>query len=118
MSLYAANNICKCIARFSSREQGTLAGFIGNGRLNKPWEKELIGEFAARVGSELVAFFPRDEIFYEAEVNQRTVMEHCPEHAVSGMFQALSRTVFDSPPLVSPIPFEPAELEQLVRRHG
>jgi len=118
MSLYAANNICKCIARFSSRDKGTLAGIIGNGRLNKSWEKELISEFAAKVGSELVAFFPRDEIFYEAEVNQRTVMEYRAEHAISGMFQTLSRTVFDSPPLVSPIPFEPKELEQLVRRHG
>ena len=118
MSLYAANNICKCIARFASRDKGTLAGVIGNGRLNKPWERDLIGEFASKVGSTLVKFFPRDEVFYESEVNQRTVMEYSPEHDVAGLFRALSQNIVDSPPLVCPDPFEPEELERLVRRHG
>jgi nitrogenase iron protein NifH len=118
MSLYAANNICKCIARFAARGNGTLAGIIGNGRLNKPWEKELIEGFAKKVGSTLVAFFPRDEVFYESEVNQRTVMEYSPEHAIASRFRALSAKIVDSPPLVRPSPFTPEELERLVRRHG
>ena len=58
MSLYAANNICKCIARFASRGNGTLAGIIGNARLNKDWERDLIQEFADSVGARLVGLFP------------------------------------------------------------
>jgi nitrogenase iron protein NifH len=118
MSLYAANNICKCIARFSSRDRGRLAGIIGNGRLNKPWEKDLIHEFATGVGSELVAFFPRDEIFHEAEVHQRTVMEYRSDHPVSGLFEALSRTVADASQLVCPTPYEQKDLDLLVKRHA
>ncbi len=44
MSLYAANNICKFIPRFSSRDTGTLAGIVGNDRLNKECEEDLIEE--------------------------------------------------------------------------
>ena len=118
MSLYAANNICKCIARFSTRDKGRLAGIIGNARFDGAWEQELISEFAVQVGSELVAFFPREAIFHQSEVNRQTVMEYGPDHAVAGMFQALARRVADTPALVCPTPFEPDDLDRLVKRHA
>jgi nitrogenase iron protein NifH len=118
MSLYAANNICKCIARFSSHGNGTLAGIIGNARLNKTWEQDLIQQFADSVGAQLVAYFPRDEIFHEAEVNQRTVMEYQPDHALAKMFSNLAGVVSDPPRLVCPAPLDQHGLDRLVKRHG
>ena len=118
MSLYAANNICKCIARFASRDTGTLSGIIGNGRLTQSWEKDMIEEFADTVGSKLVAFFPREEIFREAEINQRTVMEYAPDHEIARLFTMLADTVVASPPLICPKPFEAKALEALVRNYG
>jgi nitrogenase subunit NifH len=53
----------------------------------------------------LVAFFPRDEVFHESEINQRTVLEHNADHPVSDRFKALSKTVSDTPRLVCPTPF-------------
>lgn len=118
MSLYAANNICKCIARFSSPQKGRLAGIIGNARYNKPWEKELIKEFAWQVGSEMVAFFPRTDIFQQAEFNRQTVMEYGCQHEVAGMFKTLAKQVAATQPLVCPTPFEQDQLDALVKRHG
>lgn len=118
MSLYAANNICKCIARFSSRQQGKLAGVIGNARFNKPWEMELINEFANKVGSELVAFFPRDEIFHQADINQQPLMEYAGNHVIAERFEALSGLVADRPRLVCPTPFDMNDLDRMVKRYG
>jgi nitrogenase iron protein NifH len=117
MALYAANNICKCVARFSSADKGRLAGIIGNARFNKPWERELIDEFARSVGSEMVAFFPRDELFHKAEINRQTVMEYDAGHEVAGMFEALSKRVAQQPKLVCPTPFDQDGLDALMRRH-
>ena len=117
MSLYAANNICKCIARFSSADKGRLAGIIGNARFNKPWEKELIGEFARQVGSRMVAFFPRNDIFHQAEINRRTVMEYDGGHEVAWAFTALAEMVAQGPELVCPKPFDQEGLDALVNRH-
>ena len=47
MSLYAANNIAKGIARFADRGRVRLGGVIGNSR-NLPNERELLDEFAKR----------------------------------------------------------------------
>ncbi len=117
MSLYAANNICKCIARFSSADRGRLAGIIGNARFNKPWEEELIDAFAREVGSRMVAFFPRDDIFHKAEISRKTVMAYNGEHDIAGQFADLARKVASAPELVTPSPFEQDGLDALVNRY-
>lgn len=118
MSLYAANNICKCIARFSSRNEGKLAGIIGNARFDKPWERDLIGEFARRVGSDLVAFFPRDEVFHQSDIGLQPLMEYAGDHTIAKMFKDLSATVANSPRLVCPVPMDMNDLDLMVKRHG
>lgn len=59
MSLYAANNICKAIARLSRRTRSvcSLAGVICNSK-NIPGEEALVREFAERVNSRMIAISP------------------------------------------------------------
>ena len=117
MALYAANNIAKCVARFSSRNEGKLGGIIGNARLGVDWEEDLIRGFARRIGSEVVAFIPRDRVFHNAETRFQTLLEFAPEHSISTIFTGLAERVADAAPLVRPEPLDMAGLEQLVKSY-
>jgi nitrogenase iron protein NifH len=66
MALYAANNICKGVARFAERGKTRIAGIVANERKVKG-EREIIEAFAERIGTRLVEFVPRDAAVQAAE---------------------------------------------------
>jgi nitrogenase iron protein NifH len=114
MSLYAANNICKAIARLSrrSRSRCSLGGVICNSA-NTSREKELVEEFAGRIGSKLTAFIPRDRIVQLAEVNKQTVIEYAPDSFQASVYRDLASTILDNACTTIPNPMEMDELESL-----
>ncbi|MDE4908037.1 Ni-sirohydrochlorin a,c-diamide reductive cyclase ATP-dependent reductase subunit [Methanogenium marinum] len=118
MSLYAANNICKAIARLSKRTRSvcSLAGVICNAK-NIPGEEELVREFAERVNSRMVAYIPRARIVQIAEVNQRTVIEYAPESEQADVYRELANTIMENTTFTIPTPLEMNELEELARSH-
>lgn len=117
MSLYAANNISKGIRRFAVRGKVRLAGIIGNSR-NTPGEKELLTEFAARLGTRLVAFVPRDKIVNLAENQRQTVLQYAPDSAQAEVYRDLARTIWDNTELSVPTPITFEELEALAAKYG
>ncbi|MDI9632925.1 MAG: Ni-sirohydrochlorin a,c-diamide reductive cyclase ATP-dependent reductase subunit [Methanolinea sp.] len=114
MSLYAANNICKAIARLSSRTRGTcrLAGVICNAR-DVRGEEELVGEFARRIGSTLVGFIPRDPVVQQAELNRKTVVEFAPESRQAAIYRDLAARILENRRMDIPVPLGMEELETL-----
>ncbi|MEM2124109.1 MAG: Ni-sirohydrochlorin a,c-diamide reductive cyclase ATP-dependent reductase subunit [Methanolinea sp.] len=114
MSLYAANNICKAIARLSSRTRGTcrLAGVICNARDVRE-EEELVGEFARRIGSTLVGFIPRDPVVQQAELNRKTVVEFAPESRQAAIYRELAARILENRRMDIPVPLGMEELETL-----
>ncbi|MDR0439076.1 MAG: Ni-sirohydrochlorin a,c-diamide reductive cyclase ATP-dependent reductase subunit [Methanocalculaceae archaeon] len=118
MSLYAANNICKAIARLSQRNTARcrLGGVICNSK-NMDYERELVTEFANRIGSTLVQFIPRDKTVQAAEVNQMTVIEHTPQSQQAEVYRRLAKTILFNEDLQIPKPIELDELEHLAREY-
>ncbi|MCQ8893142.1 MAG: Ni-sirohydrochlorin a,c-diamide reductive cyclase ATP-dependent reductase subunit [Methanolinea sp.] len=114
MSLYAANNICKAIARLSSRARSRcrLAGVICNAK-NLPREEELVAEFADRIGSHLIQYIPRDQVVQQAELNRKTVVEFAPSSRQSGIYESLAKKVMENRRMDIPVPLEIDELEKL-----
>jgi nitrogenase iron protein NifH len=114
MSLYAANNICKAIARLSRRVRSkcTLGGVICNSA-NITDEKALVEEFARRINSRLIAYIPRDRIVQVAEINKQTVIEYAPESAQAGVYRELAAGVLENTDMTIPTPLEMNELESL-----
>jgi len=114
MSLYAANNICKAIARLSTRARSKcrLAGVICNAK-NLPREEELVGEFARRINSRMIQFIPRDRIVQVAELNKRTVIEHAPESVQAEAYRSLAQRVMENQQTDIPIPMEIEDLESM-----
>jgi nitrogenase iron protein NifH len=114
MSLYAANNICKAIARLSRRARSrcTLGGVICNAK-NVNREEELVAEFARRINSSLITYIPRDRIVQVAEINKQTVIEYAPESAQASVYRELADRVLDNTRMTIPTPMEMDELERL-----
>lgn len=116
MALYAANNIAKGLTRYRGEGPGRLGGILGNSR-GIPREWELLKAFAHRLGTRLIQFFPRDELFRAAEVRWMTAMEYAPDSPLAGLFREAACTIAESPSLSDPKPFSHVELEDFVAEY-
>jgi nitrogenase iron protein NifH len=116
MALYAANNICKAIARITqnSRQICRLGGIICNAR-NTPGEKELVEAFAKAVGSRVIAYIPRDDIVQHAELHTMTVIEYASTSEQALRYRELAGAVMENTDFVIPTFLEMEELEAMGR---
>jgi nitrogenase iron protein NifH len=78
MAMYAANNIAKGIVKYANSGGVRLAGLICNSR-NTAREDELIMELAAKLGTTMIHFVPRDNVVQRAEIRRMTVIEYDPK---------------------------------------
>ena len=118
MSLYAANNIAKAVARLSGRNSAKckLGGVICNAK-NMDHETELVEEFARRIGSRCICSIPRSKAVQTAEVNRMTVIEHDPTGTQADVYRRCAKTIFENTEFTIPSPLELEELEDLARQY-
>jgi len=114
MSLYAANNIAKAVARLSRRANNKclLGGVICNSA-NINGEEELVREFAERINSHMICHIPREKIVHISEVNKKTVIEYAPESEQAAVYRVLADKIYGNQNLGTPSPLEMDELEEL-----
>lgn len=117
MSVYAANNIAKGIRRFASRGRVKLGGIIGNSR-NVEHEEELLKDFAARIGTQLIAFVPREAVVHQAEIHRQTVLAYAPQSPQADVYRSLAAAIEENTNLVVPTPLSFEELEEMVESYG
>lgn len=117
MSLYAANNICKGIKRYAAAGKTKLGGLICNSRMVDR-EKELVEEFAAKLGTRLLYFVPRDNVVQRAENRRKTVIEYAPDSAQADEYRALARVLSENQQFALPTPLENDELEALLIKYS
>jgi nitrogenase iron protein NifH len=117
MAMYAANNICKGIMKFAEAGGVRLGGLICNSR-NVDNEKEMIQEFAKRLGTQMVHFLPRDNDVQRAEINKKTVIEWNSEVKQADEYRILARNIDKNEMFVVPKPMEIEELEKLLIEYG
>lgn len=116
MALYAANNICRGIARYAQSGDIRLAGVILNGR-SGIYTPALVEEFAARLGTSIVGRFGMSTDITRAELERKTVIERYPDSEVSESFRALARAVLENEARSIPTPMSNEEVEALCRKH-
>jgi len=114
MSLYAANNISRAIARLSKspRSACRLGGVICNAS-GMEQEADLVAAFARRINSDLVAAIPRDRVVQLAELNRQTVIEYAPDSGQAERYRELGSTILHNTRFTIPTPLEMDELEEL-----
>ena len=117
MAMYAANNIAKGIVKYASSGSVRLAGLICNSR-NTDREADLIEALAARLGTQMIHFVPRDNQVQRAELRRMTVIEYSPEHKQAAEYRELARKITENEMFVVPTPLEMEELEDLLLEFG
>ena len=117
MAMYAANNICKGIMKFAQSGVVRLGGLICNSR-NVDNEKEMIEEFAKRLGTKMVHFLPRNNDVQRAEIKKKTVIDWNPECDMADEYRTLARNIDKNELFVVPKPLAIEELESLLIEYG
>ncbi|WP_319589220.1 nitrogenase iron protein [uncultured Desulfobulbus sp.] len=117
MAMYAANNICKGITKFAQSGKVRLGGLICNSRAVDN-EREMIEELAKKIGTQMIAFVPRDNDVQRAEINRKTVIEWNPEVTQADAYRNLARAIDGNQNFVIPKPLAIEELEELLLEYG
>jgi nitrogenase iron protein NifH len=93
MALYAANNICKGMARYTEKNGITLGGFIHNGR-SVCDNVKTVERFADKLGGRVIGHIPMSLQISRAEMQRKTVIEYDADCQVSRQFQALAQELY------------------------
>ncbi len=117
MAMYAANNICKGIVKFAEAGGVRLGGLICNSR-NVDNEREMIDEFARRLGTQMIHFLPRDNDVQRAEIKRKTVIEWNPKVKQAGEYRLLANKMDTNEMFVIPKPLAIDALESLLLEYG
>ncbi len=117
MAMYAANNICKGIVKFSEAGGVRLGGIICNSR-KVDNEKEMIQAFAEKLGTQMIHFVPRDNMVQRAEINRKTVIDYDDSHVQAEEYRSLAKAIDQNTMLVIPKPMHTDELEKLLIEYG
>ncbi len=117
MAMYAANNISKGIVKYANSGGVRLAGLICNSR-NTDREDELIMALAAKLGTHMIHFVPRDNVVQRAEIRRMTVIEYDPSAKQAQEYRDLAQKIIDNTKLVIPTPCTMDELEELLMEFG
>jgi nitrogenase iron protein NifH len=117
MAMYAANNIAKGIVKYANSGSVRLAGLICNSR-NTDREDELIIALAARLGTTMIHFVPRDNAVQHAEIRRMTMVEYDPSHKQADEYRQLANKIVNNTNFVIPTPIEMEELEDLLMEFG
>ncbi len=110
MAIYAANNICKGIKRFSRRGKVSLGGIIYNGR-SVVDEPGIVEGFASRLGTHVIGRMPMSDIIPRSEIRRQTVLQYAPESEIAGTFRELARAICMNEERASPNPLSDEELD-------
>jgi len=117
MAMYAANNICKGIMKYAESGGVRLGGLICNSR-NTDREADLITELAAKLGTQMIYFVPRDNDVQRAEINRKTVIEWDGSVPQADEYRGLAKAIDENDMFAIPTPLEIEELEQLLLDYG
>ncbi|MGM0771485.1 MAG: Ni-sirohydrochlorin a,c-diamide reductive cyclase ATP-dependent reductase subunit [Halobacteriota archaeon] len=110
MPLYAANNICRGLAKINT----PLSGIICNSR-SVSREEEIVTKFATEIGSELMAFIPKEQIVQDCERDGFSVMEKAQDSNVAQVYRKLARSIMERDSSVMPKALDDERLRELTR---
>ena len=81
-------------------------------------EAELIEALAAKMGTQMIHFVPRDNVVQRAEIRRMTVIEYDPTCKQADEYRDLARKIVENKKLVIPKPLTMDELEDLLMEFG
>ena len=117
MSLYAANNISKGVARYAQKGGVRLGGIVCNSR-SVDRETDLLRAFSEELGTRLIYFVPRDNVVQRAEINRKTVIQYEPNSRQANEYRALAKAIDENEYFTIPKPMTQERLEGILLEYG
>jgi nitrogenase iron protein NifH len=81
-------------------------------------ELEMIEALAAKLGTQMIHFVPRDNMVQRAEINRKTVIEFDATHAQADEYRTLAQKIDANEMRIIPTPLAIDELEKLLIDYG
>jgi light-independent protochlorophyllide reductase subunit L len=105
-SIFAANRIATAIGIKQKTGGGLLAGLVANRASNT----ELVGPYAARIGSTVLTVIPENDGVRKSRLTAQTVYEQDPSGFIGAPWTNLAERLLLGVPLVVPTPIPEREL--------
>jgi nitrogenase iron protein NifH len=110
MPLYAANNICKGLAKIGT----PLSGIICNSR-SVTREEDIVGKFSEEIGSNMIAFIPKMQIVQDCERDGFSVLEKAGDSDIAQVYRELAKAIMSNNGSVMPKALDDERLRELTR---
>ncbi|MDR1408704.1 MAG: AAA family ATPase [Oscillospiraceae bacterium] len=110
MAIYAANNLFKGIQKYSRSGGALLGGIIANSCAT-PFQRQIIGDFAAKTQTQVMEYIPRSITVTQSELSGRTTIEAAPDSPQAAIYRALAQRIADHAESTAPAPLESQELK-------
>lgn len=94
-----------------------MGGLICNSR-KVDREEDLVQAVAAKIGTQMIHFVPRDNAVQRAEIRKRTVIDFSPEEPQADEYRQLAQKVDNNEMFVIPNPMKIEELEEILMEYG
>ena len=111
MAIYAANNLFRGIAKYSQSGGALLGGVIANS-INTPYAREIIDDFAARTGTQVMEYVPRSVTVTQSELRGKTTIEAAPASEQARIYTDLAIRIVNHTESKSPSPLNEKELRE------
>jgi nitrogenase iron protein NifH len=116
--MYAANNSTKGILKYAN-SGGVRLGGRGCNERQTDKELELAEALAAKLGTKLIHFVPRDNVVQHAELRRMTVIEYAPDSKQADEYRQLAKKIHENAGNGTiPTPITMEELEELLMEFG
>jgi nitrogenase iron protein NifH len=78
----------------------------------------MVEAFAAKLGTQMIHFIPRDNMVQRAEIHRKTVIEYETGHPQADEYRTLARKIEANEMHVIPKPMSADDLEKLLIDYG
>lgn len=117
MAVYAANNLFKGIHKYSTSGGALLGGVIANS-INQPYSRDIIDDFVARTGTQVMEYVPRSVTVTQSELQGKTTIEAAPDSHQASIYKELARKIDEHEISRVPAPMEVSELREWAASWG
>ena len=117
MAVFAANNLFKAIDKYAATGGARLGGVIANS-IQTPYARDLLDDFAAKTGTEIVGYVPRSQAVAQSELYGQTVIEAQPYSEQAEIYRALARRVVGDHETRLPKPLNGPDLKDWAKQWG
>ncbi|MDR1052201.1 MAG: nitrogenase iron protein [Deltaproteobacteria bacterium] len=114
MAVYAANNLFRGIRRYSDSGGALLGGIIANS-VNQSYSRDIIDDFAARTGTQVVHYVPRSVTVAQCELQGKTTIEAAPDSDQAKIYMELAERLARHEKSRAPTPLEVPDLRGWAR---